>query len=370
MMATSPGTKAVVMVTLTFGALFFGVLSFAEVAGLLLLCIVPLFSVFYDLTLQPKSAYSPAFFSVAFAVWAYYSKPSLFNFISGGVGGVFLAFVGQPMDNVKTKLQTSKKFSWTWECLQHIIRVDGVAGLYKGLSAPLVGNAPVFAICFWGYAIGADMVRLLTGKASDEALGLWEIALAGGFSAVPTTVLMAPMERIKLILQTQPGPKDEPHEEGDMAKPREMPYFDSMTDCATWLVRNQGIGSLFKGWELTLLRDVPGSVAYFAVYEVVKDVLSGGDPAKLALWMTLCAGGLAGCALWLVAIPPDALKTRYTTAHEGHYSGISAVYKELMAEGGFGALYSGITPVLLRAFPANAACFVGVELAKAVLAQF
>lgn len=28
------------------------------------------------------------------------------------------------------------------------------------------------------------------------------------------------------------------------------------------------------------------------------------------------------------------------------------------------ALYKGITPVLLRAFPANAACFLGFELCK------
>lgn len=31
------------------------------------------------------------------------------------------------------------------------------------------------------------------------------------------------------------------------------------------------------------------------------------------------------------------------------------------------ALYKGITPVLLRAFPANAACFVGFELCKQFL---
>nr|CAI5824620.1 unnamed protein product [Callosobruchus analis]CAI5864432.1 unnamed protein product [Callosobruchus analis] len=31
------------------------------------------------------------------------------------------------------------------------------------------------------------------------------------------------------------------------------------------------------------------------------------------------------------------------------------------------ALYKGITPVLIRAFPANAACFVGFELCKQFL---
>lgn len=31
------------------------------------------------------------------------------------------------------------------------------------------------------------------------------------------------------------------------------------------------------------------------------------------------------------------------------------------------ALYKGITPVMLRAFPANAACFIGLEVAMKFL---
>ena len=31
------------------------------------------------------------------------------------------------------------------------------------------------------------------------------------------------------------------------------------------------------------------------------------------------------------------------------------------------ALYKGVTPVMLRAFPANAACFIGFEIAMKTL---
>jgi solute carrier family 25 (mitochondrial carnitine/acylcarnitine transporter), member 20/29 len=34
---------------------------------------------------------------------------------------------------------------------------------------------------------------------------------------------------------------------------------------------------------------------------------------------------------------------------------------------GHGALYKGLGPALIRAFPANAACFLGVEVAKTLL---
>lgn len=42
--------------------------------------------------------------------------------------------------------------------------------------------------------------------------------------------------------------------------------------------------------------------------------------------------------------------------------GVRDVFKKLIAEEGITALYKGITPVMLRAFPANAACFIGLEV--------
>jgi len=50
-------------------------------------------------------------------------------------------------------------------------------------------------------------------------------------------------------------------------------------------------------------------------------------------------------------------------APEGTFpNGIRDVFKVLMKEEGPLALYKGVVPVMLRAFPANAACFIGFEL--------
>lgn len=43
--------------------------------------------------------------------------------------------------------------------------------------------------------------------------------------------------------------------------------------------------------------------------------------------------------------------------------GIRGVFREVIREEGPKALFKGFTPVMLRAFPANAACFFGLELA-------
>ena len=66
-------------------------------------------------------------------------------------------------------------------------------GLYRGMSAPLVGVAPIFAICFWGYDQGAKLVRMTSGIEPNEKLSMGQIMFAGGFSAIPTTVITYPV---------------------------------------------------------------------------------------------------------------------------------------------------------------------------------
>ena len=98
--------------------------------------------------------------------------------------------------------------------------------------------------------------------------------------------------------------------------------------------------------------------------------MQGIDPATgtLSPLAVLTAGGLAGMACWTVAIPADVLKSRYQSAPEGTYTGIMDVYSQLVKNEGISAMFSGMRPALIRAFPANAACFFGMEVARKVLA--
>lgn len=89
---------------------------------------------------------------------------------------------------------------------------------------------------------------------------------------------------------------------------------------------------------------------------------SGLSPLK-----TVFAGGMAGIFNWIVALPVDVAKSRFQTAPEGKYRSLIDVYKELIKADGIRAFYKGFTPVILRAFPANAACFLGYEVAMQFL---
>jgi solute carrier family 25 carnitine/acylcarnitine transporter 20/29 len=110
----------------------------------------------------------------------------------------------------------------------------------------------------------------------------------------------------------------------------------------------------------------------FGTYEAVKIGMMQAqgieDMSKLSPLSVLTAGGFAGMACWVVSIPADVLKSRFQGAPEGTYKNVADVYSTLMRNEGPAALFTGIRPALIRAFPANAACFFGMEVARKSLA--
>jgi solute carrier family 25 (mitochondrial carnitine/acylcarnitine transporter), member 20/29 len=283
------------------------------------------------------------------------SSPAKY-FLSGGFGGVCTVLAGHPMDTIKVRLQTMPipkpgevaLYAGTWDCFKKTINREGFRGLYKGMSAPLTGVAPIFAISFLGFGIGKKLVK----TNDEEPLSKMQLFAAGAFSGIFTTSIMAPGERIKCLLQIQQG--------GHVPQ-----KYNGMIDCAKQLYAEGGMRSIYKGSVATILRDVPASGMYFMTYELVKEVLVPEDAsAKTKVLATIVAGGCAGIANWLVAMPADVLKSRLQTAPEGTYpNGMRDVFRQLMEREGPKALYKGVTPVMIRAFPANAACFMGFEVA-------
>lgn len=73
--------------------------------------------------------------------------------------------------------------------------------MYRGMGPPLVGVTPIFALSFWSYDVGKKLVYSATPDRKDPKLSLGELAFAGFFSAVPTTLVAGPAERIKVLLQ-------------------------------------------------------------------------------------------------------------------------------------------------------------------------
>lgn len=131
----------------------------------------------------------------------------------------------------------SPLYAGTWDCAKKTIQREGFRGLYKGMSAPISGVAPIFAMSFFGFGLG----KRLQQQTPNEKLSNTQLFLAGAFSGVFTTSIMAPGERIKCLLQIQQG-GNQPQK------------YNGMVDCAKQLYKEGGIRSIYKGSFATLLR--------------------------------------------------------------------------------------------------------------------
>jgi len=273
------------------------------------------------------------------------------SFISGGFGGVSAVLVGHPFDLTKVRLQTAPAgtYNGAMDVVRKTLARDGVKGMYRGMGPPLVGVTPIFALSFWAYDLGKKIVYSATPDRVSPKLSTGELAFAGFFSAVPTTLVAAPAERIKVVLQVQ----------GQGGKAQ----YSGPISVVRGLYAEGGLRSIFRGTGATLARDGPGSAAYFVAYEQAKRALTpaGADPSQLNLGPVIIAGGLAGVAMWSFAIPPDVIKSRLQSAPQGMYSGFFDCARKTIVQDGVKALFKGFGPAMARAFPANAATFLGVE---------
>ncbi|KAF1949264.1 mitochondrial carrier [Byssothecium circinans] len=295
------------------------------------------------------------------------SLQSLRALVAGGVGGVCAVVVGHPFDLVKVRLQTAEKgvYSGAMDVVRRTIAREGLArGLYAGVSAPLVGVTPMFAVSFWGYDVGKQLVSSFSTVEHGQ-YSVAQVAAAGFFSAIPMTLITAPFERVKVLLQIQ-GQKQ--------LAPGEKPKYAGGVDVVRQLYKEGGVRSVFRGSAMTLARDGPGSACYFATYEVIKRRLTPkdpvtGQPGQLSLSAVMVAGGAAGIAMWIPVFPIDTVKSRLQSA-EGRPT-IGGTIKGIHASGGLKAFFPGMGPAMARAVPANAATFLGVELAqKAMTTMF
>ena len=268
---------------------------------------------------------------------------SLKSFLAGWAGGVGILAVGHPFDTVKTIVQNAKpgEYSNSMQCVKHIVKTNGPMGLYKGVTAPLAGIGTVFALYFLAYDSTERLIRSMKGYEASKALSMGDVLICGGSTGVVGSIILGPAELVKVIQQTQGG---------------------SFGEVMKKLIKER---AFHRGMTATMLRDVPGSMAWFGMYEFTKSTLCK-DPKNPTVLQALTAGGMGGLGMWSFALPLDAVKTRVQANMKDKLS-ISGAARQIYTEGGAGAFYRGVGPALLRAFPANAACFAAKETTSKLL---
>lgn len=223
--------------------------------------------------------------------------------------------IGFPLDTVKTRMQTYKRFLLYQDCIVKTYRNEGVRGFYRGITAPLVSTAFVRSLsvsvftgikplCYdalYGWREGSDLHPFVRNFPV--------CFLAGAFAGCGVSLFACPFEFTKVYSQIATlAQKLAAKATGATA----TSYSHlSLAETVRKITQYQGLGGLYSGYKYHLLRDALGSGVYFATYESFKwasNALINGDPTLLLAVLILAAGGLLGVTCWAIIFPFDTTK--------------------------------------------------------------
>ena len=134
-------------------------------------------------------------------------------------------------------------------------------GLYKGMSAPLLGATLTKTIDFGLFGT----LRNAFGKGAWKDRPLLSVVLAGMMSASTATLVLVPIDRLKIILSLQRSEVEKARAVGASTegKSSQLQFRGPMD-----LMRKQGLVGMYRGMAITLCRECLYGATYFSAFQV------------------------------------------------------------------------------------------------------
>ena len=249
-------------------------------------------------------------------------------YVNGAVSGMFGILLSHPLDTIKTHIQTGNNFKSF---------PMNMRGLYKGISAPLLGVGFEKALVFGTYNYCLKQLHP-TGIID---IGISAIPISGAIAGLTASIVVTPYERFKILKQNS----------------------------QKILLSDLSMGFLFKGLSATFTREVPGFAIYFSVYESLKYHTFTKQGKEIEYLHSFAYGGLSGISAWIFIYPQDRIKTilqstmqSSTNTNNSNRSGFTSVMREIYAKGGMKHFYSGFSWAVGRAMLLHSGTFCMMEI--------
>lgn len=246
-------------------------------------------------------------------------SPMMTAFLAGSFSGVCSTVLFQPLDLIKTRIQTrpSEKQPLTMaSAARSVLRSEGVLGLWRGLGPSLARTVPGVGLYFT--TAHTLRSRLASGSGSSS-LGPGASLLVGFVSRSVACTALIPVTVLKLRSEV------------------ETKVAASITD----IYRVEGARGLTRGLLPTILRDAPFSGLYMMMYDMIRS--AEWNKLDSALMNGLMAGFLAS----LVTHPMDVVKTKMQLQTRGTKTLVRACSRILIKYGPRG-FFLGLGPRLIR----------------------
>ncbi|XP_040999008.1 mitochondrial carrier protein CoAc1-like [Juglans microcarpa x Juglans regia] len=210
-----------------------------------------------------------------------------------------------------------------------------------------------------GSVLSSNVARLIDGSAARKEVSYLDAMpvyvkelIAGGAAGAFAKTAVAPLERIKILLQTRTKGF------------HSLGVFQSLKK----LLKHEGVQGFYKGNGASVIRIVPYAALHFMAYEQYRClILDNYSALGSGPLIDLLAGAAAGGTAVLCTYPLDLARTKlaYQVVESGGsinycmknnhaqpaYNGIRDVLRSVYKQGGMRSLYRGVGPTLIGILP-------------------
>ncbi|KAI9189101.1 ADP/ATP carrier protein [Blastocladiella emersonii ATCC 22665] len=186
---------------------------------------------------------------------------------------------------------------------------------------------------------------------------------AGGTAGGISKTVVAPIERVKLILQTQDS-------NTQLAADKR---YKGIGDAFRRIPAEQGFASFWRGNMANIVRYFPTQALNFAFKDKYKQIFVRHNP-KTDFWKffagNLASGGAAGATSLMFVYPLDFARTRLGAdvgkGAERQFTGLTDCISKIYKQNGIKSLYGGFGVSVVGIVVYRAAFFGGYDTAKSV----
>ena len=254
--------------------------------------------------------------------------PFLVSLVAGGLAGTSVDLALFPIDTLKTLLQSPHGF----------VAAGGFSGVYRGVWAAAAGSAPGAALFFGTYETMKPKISKLQnnylGNSSSPALTHMISASLGEAAAC---LVRVPTEVLKSKMQTNAS--------GTSTLSSTMKLVLAEKDGRAFA--SSVFGGLYRGYGITLMREVPFAFIQFPLYERLKVEWAKSQGSEISPIQAAACGSFAGGVAAALTTPLDVVKTRLMLGSDKAgvpYFGARDVVSRVVNQEGSAVLLSGIQP--------------------------
>ena len=284
------------------------------------------------------------------------------EFVAGIIAGGTATLCLHPLDLLKTRLQVASKQRNAYVLplnspasligqFRHIMELDGIKGLYRGLLPNFVGAVTAWGTYFLLYSYFKQLAQLRKGDASKTRLSSLEYFITAGAASLSTVTITNPIWLLKVRMCTQ-----------DL----EHPQFRNTVHAIKTIYSRHGLRGFYAGLLPGLAGSSHGAIQ-FMVYERLKHIWPSHWAASSITEFSpldyVLMSSIAKTCASLVAYPLHVVRARL----QRHQIPMTRMINDMIRREGLRSFYGGMLPGTIRVMPGTWITFVIYEKVSAFL---